>query len=65
MSETNFPGPEEIQRRLQYFMQSAFRQQGAVAEPVGESEAPAPVEDNVFDFHLTPRETKAYLDRAS
>ncbi len=64
MSDQNFPGPEELQRRLQAFMQSAFRQAPqAAAEEVsagGGTEAPGR-ED--FDFRLTPREIKAHLDR--
>ena len=66
MSDPNFPGPEELQRRLQAFLQSAFQQQGrpASAEAAGE---PPPDEpsgaDDIFEFHLTPREIKTHLDR--
>ncbi len=64
MSEPNFPGPEEMQRRLQAFLQSAFGQPGAAAEPAGEQEAPdAAPGDDIFEFRLTPREIKAHLDR--
>jgi hypothetical protein len=34
MSETNFPGPEELQKRIQSFLQSSF--------PQGARSAPAP-----------------------
>lgn len=61
MNDTNFPDPEEMQRRLQSFLQSAFRQ--PATEPAGEPETPPPAADDVFDFHLTPREIKAHLDR--
>ncbi|MFM7373629.1 MAG: AAA family ATPase [Chthoniobacterales bacterium] len=64
MSDPNFPGPEELQRRLQSFLQSAFAQSGRPAPASGVAEAevaekPAPA----FDFRLTPREIKAHLDR--
>ncbi|MFM8810322.1 MAG: AAA family ATPase [Chthoniobacterales bacterium] len=64
MSDPNFPGPEELQRRLQSFLQSAFAQSGRPAPAPGVVEAevaekPAPA----FDFRLTPREIKAHLDR--
>ncbi len=65
MSDPNFPGPEEMQRRLQAFLQSAFQQQGRpeAAEPAGAPEETPAEEDNIFDFCLTPREIKAHLDR--
>jgi len=65
MSDPNFPGPEELQRRLQAFLQSAFQQQGrpAAAEPAGTPEDGAAAGDEVFDFRLTPREIKSHLDR--
>jgi ATP-dependent Clp protease ATP-binding subunit ClpX len=65
MSDPNFPGPEEMQRRLQAFLQSAFQQQARpeAAEPAGVSEETPSEEDNIFDFCLTPREIKAHLDR--
>jgi ATP-dependent Clp protease ATP-binding subunit ClpX len=65
MSDPNFPGPEELQRRLQAFLQSAFQQQArpAAAEPAGASEGEVAVDDEIFDFRLTPREIKAHLDR--
>jgi len=64
MSETSFPGPEELQKRIQSFLQSSF--------PQGARPAPAPAESEPmeaghaarpFDFRLTPREIKAHLDR--
>jgi len=65
MSEPNFPGPEEMQRRLQAFFQSTFAQgQPTAAAAAGEPEEVAETkEDEAFDFHLTPREIKAHLDR--
>ena len=65
MSDPNSPGPEELQRRLQAFLQSAFQQQGrpAAAEPAGATEEPAGADENIFDFKLTPRDIKAHLDR--
>lgn len=63
MSDSKFPDPEEMQRRLQAFFQSAFPQSGAATEPVGEPELPTKLKDDTFDFHLTPREIKAHLDR--
>ena len=64
MSDPNFPGPEELQRRLQAFLQSAFQQQGRPAsEPAGTQDEPTGEGESVFDFNLTPREIKAHLDR--
>ena len=66
MSDPNFPGPEELQRRLQALLQSAFQQQQgrpAAAEPAGGPEESESVDDGIFDFRLTPREIKAHLDR--
>ena len=64
MSDPNFPGPEELQRRLQAFLQSAFQQQGAAAaETAGAPVDEVAEDDGIFDFRLTPREIKAHLDR--
>jgi endopeptidase Clp ATP-binding regulatory subunit ClpX len=65
MSDPNFPGPEELQRRLQAFLQSAFQQQAkpTASEPAGAPGEEAPVADRIFEFNLTPREIKAHLDR--
>jgi endopeptidase Clp ATP-binding regulatory subunit ClpX len=64
MNDPNFPGPEELQRRLQAFLQSAFRQQGVeTAEPAGAPAGEVAADDGIFDFRLTPREIKAHLDR--
>jgi len=64
VSDPNFPGPEELQRRLQTFLQSAFQQQGRPApEAAGAAEEPGTGEEDIFDFRLTPREIKAHLDR--
>jgi len=65
MSDPNFPGPEELQRRLQAFLQSAFQQQGrpAAAEASGAPAEEPVADDDIFDFNLTPREIKTHLDR--
>ena len=64
MSEPNLPGPDELQRRLQAFLQTAFQQPASPAsEPAGGPEPVAGDTDDIFNFHLTPREIKAHLDR--
>ena len=64
MSEPNFPGPEELQKKLQAFLQSAFVQPGRPAAAAsGETTDEAGSAEAVFDFKLTPREIKAHLDR--
>jgi len=64
VSDPSLPGPDELQRRLQAFLQTAFQQPvSPVSEPVGAPEAAAGEVDDVFDFNLTPREIKAHLDR--
>ena len=64
MSETNPPGPDELQRRLQAFLQTAFQQPASPAsEPAGAPETVAGETDDIFNFNLTPREIKAHLDR--
>lgn len=64
MSDPNFPGPEELQRRLQAFLQTAFQQPPPRAEAAGTPETESPAGDGgELDFHLTPREIKAHLDR--
>lgn len=64
MSEPNFPGPEELQKRLQTFLQSAFAQQGrSAAAPSDEVDDAGSSGEGLFDFRLTPREIKAHLDR--
>lgn len=64
MSEPNFPGPDELQKRLQALLQSAFVQPGhAAAAPSGEEAGAAPAAGRPFEFKLTPREIKAHLDR--
>jgi endopeptidase Clp ATP-binding regulatory subunit ClpX len=65
MSDPTFPGSDELQRRLQAFLQSAFQQPGrpAAAEPSGAPEGEAAAGDEVLDFKLTPHEIKAHLDR--
>ena len=64
VSEPNLPGPDELQRRLQAFLQTAFQQPASPAsEPAGGPESVAGDTDDVFNFHLTPREIKEHLDR--
>jgi endopeptidase Clp ATP-binding regulatory subunit ClpX len=66
MSDPAFPGPDELQRRLQSFLQSAFQQPAgtAQAQPDGEAvETPPEEEDSELEFNLSPREIKAHLDR--
>jgi endopeptidase Clp ATP-binding regulatory subunit ClpX len=65
MSDPTLPGPDELQRRLQAFLQSAFQQPGrpAAAEPSGTPENEPAAGDEVLEFSLTPREIKAHLDR--
>lgn len=69
MSDPSFPSPEELQRRLQSFLQSALKaQQQEEADPeAGAAPGPQGGDDeaahDVFDFRLTPREIKAHLDR--
>lgn len=64
MSEPNFPGPEELQKRFQAFLQSAFAQTGRPAPVTAASESQTvTAPSRVFDFRLTPREIKAHLDR--
>lgn len=60
MSDPVTSGPEELQRRLQSLLQSAFTQPVSPGEPDGEV---AEQEGEGFDFRLTPREIKAHLDR--
>jgi endopeptidase Clp ATP-binding regulatory subunit ClpX len=64
VSEPNIPGPEELQKRLQAFLQSAFQQsRQAETQSAGAPEDTTATGGEVFDFHLTPREIKAHLDR--
>ncbi|MBE2180329.1 MAG: AAA family ATPase [Chthoniobacterales bacterium] len=65
MSDPSIPGPEELQRRLQAMLQSAFQQTDRPGEgqAAGEPENAAVADGDVFDFDLTPREIKAHLDR--
>jgi len=65
MSDPVLPTPEQLQRRLQELLRTTF-----AAAPGNSPEKPAtPVEptdkvpEAIQDFHLTPREVKAHLDR--
>ncbi len=63
MSDPNFPPPDELQRRLQAFLQSAFQQRSAESAPAGAPENEVADDGDISDFRLTPREIKAHLDR--
>ena len=63
MSDPNFPGPEELQRRLQAFFQSAIRQPAPESQPPAETPSGNPPEGDIFHFRLTPKEIKTHLDR--
>ena len=63
MSDPNFPGPEEMQRRLQAFFQSAMRQPAPESEPPAQASSDDQPQDDIFHFRLTPKEIKAHLDR--
>ena len=63
MSDPNLPGADELQRRLQAFLQSAFQQRPAEAATTGAPDGEAAEDEGIFDFRLTPREIKAHLDR--
>src|SRR6201988_3675782 len=65
-----FPSPEELKSKITEFMKQNFgdrvsvatigEPQAAVAE---EDEKPEKTEHKEFEFHLLPRDIKAYLDR--
>jgi endopeptidase Clp ATP-binding regulatory subunit ClpX len=64
MSDKDFPAPDELQRRLQAFLQSAFQQAPPAAAPAPSEDPPVAAEGaDPFDFRLTPREIKEHLDR--
>jgi len=68
MAETPFPSPEELQKKIQEFMKTNFGDKVSVAafpQPeVTEEEPPTPKETfDPFEFHLTPKQIKAHLDR--
>ena len=68
MAETPFPSPEELQKKIQEFMKTNFGDKVSVAafpQPeVTEEEPPTRKETfDPFEFHLTPKQIKAHLDR--
>src|SRR6201993_2043100 len=68
MAETPFPSPEELQKKIQEFMKANFGDKVSVAafpQPeVTEEEPPSRKETfDPFEFHLTPKQIKAHLDR--
>src|SRR6516162_2420856 len=68
MAEAPFPSPEELQRKIQEFMRTSFGDKVSVAAfphaDTAESDPP-PKSDKfeALDFHFTPKQIKAYLDR--
>jgi endopeptidase Clp ATP-binding regulatory subunit ClpX len=68
MAEAPFPSPEELQRKIQEFMRTSFGDKVSVAAfPHADTAAsdPPPKSDKfeALDFHFTPKQIKAYLDR--
>src|ERR1700757_4501062 len=68
MAETPFPSPEELQKKIQEFMKANFGDKVSVAAfpqtEVTEEEPPPRQETfDPFEFHLTPKQIKAHLDR--
>lgn len=67
MSANSQPGPEELHARMQEILKHGFQPGGGFV-PQGEAEAsdvaPEPKKPGEkFEFKLTPREIKSYLDR--
>src|SRR5258707_13357187 len=68
MAENPFPSPEELQKKIQEFMKTNFGDKVSVAAfpqaEVTEEEPPSRTETfDPFEFHLTPKQIKAHLDR--
>ena len=68
MTETPFPSPEELQKKIQEFMKANFGDKVSVAafpQPEVTEEEPPPRKETFdpFEFHLTPKQIKAHLDR--
>src|ERR1700751_447250 len=68
MAETPFPSPEELQKKIQEFMKANFGDKVSVAAfpqtEVTEEEPPPRQETfDPFEFHLTPKQIKAHLNR--
>jgi ATP-dependent Clp protease ATP-binding subunit ClpX len=68
MPENPFPSPEELQKKIQEFMKSNFGDKVSVAaftQPAATDEPPEEPRETFdpFEFNLTPKKIKAYLDR--
>jgi endopeptidase Clp ATP-binding regulatory subunit ClpX len=64
MSDPVLPTPEQLQRRLQELLRTTFAAPGNSQEkPATPAEPADKVPQVIQDFHLTPREVKAHLDR--
>ncbi len=64
MSDPILPTAESMQRRLQELLRTSFATPAASAsEPEAPSATPDLVPQAIRDFHLTPKEIKAHLDR--
>jgi len=64
MSDPIPPTAESMQRRLQELLRASFATPAASAnEPEAPSATPDLVPQAIRDFHLTPKEIKAHLDR--
>ena len=64
MSDPVLPTPEQLQRRLQELLRTTFAAPGNSPEnPPTPTETADKVPPAIQDFHLTPREVKAHLDR--
>jgi endopeptidase Clp ATP-binding regulatory subunit ClpX len=64
MSDPILPTAESMQRRLQELLRASFATPAASAsEPETPSATPDPFPQAIRDFHLTPKEIKAHLDR--
>lgn len=68
MAETPFPSPDELQKKIQEFMKANFGDKVSVAtftQPSATEEPPAEPKPafDPFEFNLTPKKIKEYLDR--
>ncbi len=68
MPENPFPSPEELQKKIQEFMKTNFGDKVSVAtftQPAATDEPPEEPRETFdpFEFNLTPKKIKAYLDR--
>jgi ATP-dependent Clp protease ATP-binding subunit ClpX len=68
MPENPFPSPEELQKKIQEFMKTNFGDKVSVAaftQPAATEEPPEEPREafDPFEFNLTSKKIKAYLDR--